>query len=107
VRAFRGTPTACSACHADPHVGQFASGGPTDCARCHASTDSFEKLAFDHDRDARFRLDEGHKNLACAACHVRVPVDRGETAGGGSTVRYKPLGTSCADCHDPGGRRPR
>jgi hypothetical protein len=94
--------TDCAACHADPHVGQFAAGGRTDCARCHTSTESFQKIAFDHDRDSRFHLDEGHKKLACAACHVRVPLEGGESA-----VRYKPLGTSCGDCHDPGGRRPR
>jgi hypothetical protein len=33
--------TDCAACHADPHVGQFARSGSTDCARCH-STDVFD-----------------------------------------------------------------
>ncbi len=102
IRAFHGTETACRACHADPHVGQFAAGVRTDCARCHTSAESFERIAFDHDRDSRFHLDEGHKRLACAACHVRVPLEGGESA-----VRYKPLGMNCADCHEPGGRRPR
>lgn len=98
--------TDCAACHADPHVGQFAVGGRTDCARCHTAAESFQRIVFDHDRDSRFRLDEGHRKLACGACHLRVPLDGGESA-----VRYKPLGTGCGDCHEPGrsagGRRPR
>lgn len=94
--------TACSSCHADPHVGQFASGGGTNCASCHATSGSFSKVAFDHQRDSRFRLDEGHKDLACSACHKPFP------AGGGVTaIRYKPLGTACGDCHDTRGGRSR
>lgn len=84
---------ACAACHDDPHVGQFGA-AEARCDRCHASAQSFSELVFDHDRDARFVLDEEHRELACAACHKPWPL-----AGGGTAVRYKPLGTSCADCH--------
>lgn len=87
----------CAACHADPHAGQFAVRGATDCARCHASTTSFATLAFDHARDARFALDAQHAKLDCAACHKAWPLP-----GGGSAVRYKPLGTECSDCHASG-----
>ena len=94
--------TDCAACHEDVHVGQFAVEGRTDCGRCHASQSSFKDVRFDHDRDSRFRLDEGHRRLACSACHLRMALE-----GGGAAVRYKPLGTACADCHDARRERPR
>lgn len=86
----------CASCHGDPHVGQFARGGATDCARCHPTAD---RLAFDHQRDTHFPLDEKHVGLDCGACHVPWPLP-----GGGEAVRYKPLGLTCGDCHDFGER---
>jgi hypothetical protein len=92
-RSFaRAAGSACSDCHADPHAGQFSVAGRTTCARCH--TDELASfLAFDHERDARFRLGEAHRDLACSACHQRE-------AEGPSVVRYRPLGTACSDCHE-------
>jgi len=83
----------CQSCHPDPHVAQF--GGPKDvrCNRCHTET-SFKPAAFDHQKDSRFALDKTHAKLACAGCHKTV-----DLPGGGKTVRYKPLGTKCGDCH--------
>jgi hypothetical protein len=92
-RSFGRAERACLDCHADPHVAQFAREGVTDCARCHLDAGG---LAFDHQRDSRFALDEVHAALECAACHVPWPLP-----GGGEAVRYKPLGVECADCHDP------
>lgn len=86
--------SACADCHADPHVGQFATGGRTDCASCHASTVRFTDLDFDHDVDTRFPLDAQHAALDCSACHTDHALQ-----GGREVTRYKPLGTSCADCH--------
>lgn len=84
---------ACSDCHVDPHVGQFETDGRTDCARCH--TDALpDFLAFNHDRDSRFPLEEQHDDLACAACHQPFT-----TTEGFESTRYKPLGTECVDCH--------
>jgi len=98
----RANGTRCVDCHADPHAGQFAQGGATDCAACHATTPDFMALDFDHQRDARFALDSTHARLACSDCHVPWPLP-----GGGSAVRYKPLGIECGDCHDPVGGDPR
>ena len=101
---FKPAPRECAACHADPHAGQFATdapvdgkaaGGKTDCARCHKNNDSFKPAVFDHQKDSRFPLDADHAKLDCTACHKPVDV------GGRAVVRYKPLGTKCADCHDP------
>ncbi len=86
--------TACNDCHADPHAAQFDVSGKTDCARCHVASATFTKLDFDHQKDARFALDATHAKVACAACHLPQAL-----AGGTRIVRYRPLGTTCADCH--------
>lgn len=88
----------CADCHVDPHAAQFARNGATDCARCHANGPDFAKLVFDHARDSRFALDATHAKLACAQCHAPAPLPDGTR-----TVRYKPLGVACADCHDARG----
>ncbi len=93
--AFKPAPKACADCHADVHAGQFRVEGTTHCATCHESTEMFKTVTFDHQKNSRFALDAEHAKLACASCHRPVDV------GGKSVVRYKPLGTQCADCHDP------
>jgi hypothetical protein len=84
----------CAACHDDPHVGQFGSQAENRCERCHQSPGAFSELAFDHQRDSRFVLDEFHSTLDCVKCHQPWPL-----SGGGEAVRYKPLGVECSDCH--------
>ena len=88
-RVFRGLPTACASCHADPHRGQFD--GQT-CASCH-DTASFHVAAFDHSQ-TRFPLTGAHVRVACAACHHTE-----HAPDGTPFTRFKPLGTSCKDCH--------
>jgi hypothetical protein len=85
---------ACQDCHADPHAGQFERRGATACATCHESALDFGLLAFNHELDARFPLGEAHAGVACAACHAP------EATPAGPVVRYKPLGSDCADCHE-------
>jgi hypothetical protein len=99
-RFGRAAGTDCSACHVDVHAGQFARAGATDCASCHDPARPLREIRFDHQRDARFALDENHRKLDCSACHKPWP-----TADGRSVVRYKPLGVECADCHGVSGRR--
>lgn len=93
-RTFGFAQTSCSSCHSDPHAGQFVQSKVNDCARCHDETRPWNVLDFDHQRDARFALDEHHATLECAACHR--PFDAG---GGRAVTRYRPLGVACADCH--------
>jgi len=89
----------CADCHVDPHLGQFAPAGGGrvggDCRRCHGEAD-WRELRFDHGRDSRFALDETHAALACSKCHL------GYDSGRGEVIRYKPLGTTCGDCHQLG-----
>lgn len=95
---------ACADCHVDPHLGQFArepltpGGAPraADCARCHDAARDFASLTFDHDWDSRFRLDGAHRELDCSACHMPTVIS------GRETIRYKPLGSACTDCHGVG-----
>lgn len=79
----------CGGCHAaeDPHADQFVG---RDCASCH-TTDSFAVESFDHST-TRFPLDGAHQGATCGTCHT-------PDAGLGAPVRYRPLGTECADCH--------
>jgi hypothetical protein len=94
-RSARARGEDCSSCHSDPHAGQFADRGATDCARCHTALGDFGSgLRFDHQKDSRFPLDEAHRRLDCSACHLPQTL-----SGGASVVRYRPLGTSCKDCH--------
>ena len=95
--ALGDAPSACSACHSDPHRGQFRRAGGTNCGRCHEQRESFTELRFEHDRDTRFRLDSDHARLPCAACHRPISL-----TGGQIVTLYRPLGTSCRDCHAPG-----
>jgi len=96
--AVRGTT--CNDCHADIHLGQFEDQDTflTECTRCHSdqvdATVGFAATLFNHDTDSAFALDETHAALDCAACHRAWPLE-----GGGEVIRYKPLGTTCADCH--------
>lgn len=84
---YKGTPTNCLACHAEPtkHKGRFG----TDCASCHSTnnwtTDKIGLFAnFDHYQTA-FKLTGKHKSVACASCHVNNV--------------FKGTSTTCVSCH--------
>lgn len=93
----RAKGTSCQVCHADPHAGQFANtAGVTACSRCHQDESDFRITTFDHQTMSRFTLDKTHEKLACSACHKETTIH-----GAAKAVRFKPLGTTCGDCHDP------
>ncbi|MCA8920798.1 MAG: hypothetical protein KDD82_03250 [Planctomycetes bacterium] len=98
-RRYRPLDPSCANCHADPHAGQFLLDDPqlTDagrCERCHTQdTLSWKPRSFDHSQ-TRFPLDGAHDEVACAACHRPYQLRDGRTV-----VRFRPLGTSCKDCH--------
>lgn len=93
-RTLGAAAKSCAACHSDVHAGQFVLEGVNDCARCHTEEGKFVPSTFEHERDSRFKLDENHARLECAACHR--PVER---PAGKPVVRYRPLDVECRDCH--------
>ncbi|MFB3906281.1 MAG: hypothetical protein ACE15E_22790 [Acidobacteriota bacterium] len=74
---FRFTDLSCTACHHDPHRGQFASrmaalgvdGQPLSCSACHSVKAWNDIAGFDHSA-TRFVLNGAHKGASCAACHL-------------------------------------
>lgn len=100
---YRGTPTACAACHDDVHSGFFATQArddlrdrASDCSTCHlpdaftpagairASQDAPEVVAdveFDHGAWTAFELRGAHGGTDCKACH---PSDAGSSGSGSS-----------------------
>jgi hypothetical protein len=89
---FTGVRTDCQSCHADIHRGQFTSDNTTDCSRCHSPA-NWKASKFDH-KSSRFKLDGAHRTVACGKCHPSM------TDEAGSFVRYNPMDTSCASCHN-------
>jgi hypothetical protein len=100
ILQFAGLTQKCVDCHEDIHRGQFVKiiniktdiNNMVDCSRCHNSV-SWKPEKFDHNRDTAFKLDGAHVKLLCVDCHKPSIVD------GKSFVKYKPLGSSCSDCH--------
>jgi hypothetical protein len=96
--AFEVARQGCADCHAGPHGDQFGQrrdGG--DCRACHGLEAFAPASAFDHDRDATFKLQGAHAKTACASCH-RTERD----AKGRARVIYRPLSGACTSCHATG-----
>jgi hypothetical protein len=112
--SYRGTPSACVACHAEPKVHQGRFG--VDCAACH-STATWDGATFDH----KFPLNHGggpkHRPKACSLCHTAD--DGYKTYTCYECHRHDPRKTQekhlkraiskiddCATCHPTGRKRP-
>lgn len=92
-RRFAFDDIRCSGCHDDPHGGQFQKSAPVKaCEACHGVS-SWQTLAFDHDRDSKYKLEGQHRRVACDGCHL--PVTEGST----TVARYRGVATSCDACH--------
>lgn len=88
----------CVACHADddPHGTQFAKRkGGGACDACHDDEAFAPAVRFDHDRDAAFKLEGGHRPVPCRECHKPTA----GAVGGAARVIYRPLSGKCEDCH--------
>jgi hypothetical protein len=88
---FRLPDQDCLSCHraTDPHGDQFPGRA---CDECH-DTRAFTIRSFDHSR-TRYPLDGAHRKVPCASCHPQVPGPDGRPMR-----RFRPLGTTCEDCH--------
>ncbi|RLJ22440.1 cytochrome C [bacterium endosymbiont of Escarpia laminata] len=63
---YKKTPKECHLCHQinDIHGGQFGE----KCKECH-TTEKWNEVRFDHDRDTKYKLQYRHRKLACNSCH--------------------------------------
>jgi formate dehydrogenase gamma subunit len=58
----------CTDCHKDPHNSQFKE---KNCTTCHSTKGWRGKdLIFDHSKDSKYKVEDKHKDLGCAECHV-------------------------------------
>lgn len=84
----------CSACHADPHGGQFDEGlfAGQECTACHERT-QFAPHTFELDDHARtaMPLDGVHARTECAKCHVDPEPE--------TPRRFRGTATLCEQCH--------
>ncbi|MFQ5769064.1 MAG: cytochrome c3 family protein, partial [bacterium] len=90
---FKPMNMACVSCHKDVHLGQFSRGmRPKTCDKCHLPM-AWEKLIFDHNQDALFRLTGAHEKVPCADCHKL------QRKGTIQFVLFKPIDRRCINCH--------
>ena len=91
---FKQLSTACSDCHADVHLGQFAG----NCQACHSTRGfSAAELKFNHQTDSIFPLLGKHALVSCQKCHLKARLTF--PSGQGEAVLYKPLASDCRSCH--------
>lgn len=88
---FNGLKGNCENCHLDIHQSQFKENSEIVCARCH-SFENWKPEKFNHN-NTKFKLDGGHKDVACIRCHKVV--NQGNT----KYINYKIKDISCASCH--------
>ncbi|MBI3671054.1 MAG: hypothetical protein HY237_14900 [Acidobacteria bacterium] len=98
---YRFEDRACTACHTDPHRGQFLErmrkprrdGTLPGCEACH-SVKSWRDLArFDHSTTS-FKLLGAHRTVPCARCHK--PEKLGTTM---KSVNFRSAAARCEGCH--------
>jgi len=98
IMPFRFEDRSCTACHTDPHHGEFkdrmaqrrADGTPLGCEACHNVRSWADINGFDHSK-TKFLLLGAHRAVNCAACH-KVPA-------GQKAVEFKGTSQICEDCH--------
>ena len=78
---------ACGDCHKDPHQTKAA------CETCHGTQDWKQPAAFDH-AQTHFKLDGGHRDVACVKCHPAADLQH---AG---TPLFSNTDARCGGCHE-------
>jgi hypothetical protein len=91
----------CTACHTDPHKGEFkdrmaqkrADGRPLGCEACHNTRSWIDVRSFDHSK-TKFALVGAHRAVVCGDCH--------KPAQGTHEIQFKGTPQACEACHtDP------
>jgi hypothetical protein len=92
----------CTACHDDPHKGQFkdrmqkagSNGNPAGCEACHTTVSWKELQRFDHAQTS-FPLVGAHRGTACIDCHKPPNMETKLLH-----VDFKAAPTVCGQCHE-------
>jgi hypothetical protein len=98
ILPFQFKDRTCTACHADPHHGEFkdrqaqrrADGTPLGCEACHNVKSWADVNNFDHSK-TKFPLLGAHRAVKCGDCH-KVPMGKKE-------IQFKGTSQICEDCH--------
>ena len=100
VAQYRFEDRSCTACHRDPHKGQFrermlrVSGGkPAGCEACHSVTTWEDLSRFDHS-STKFPLLGSHRAVGCAGCHKPPNLEVKLT-----NVDFHAAPSTCESCH--------
>ena len=88
---FKSMDGNCEICHLDVHRSQFHDANKVVCLKCHDFA-SWKPVRFNHNA-TRFKLDGGHREVACIRCHKVVEDQTGKY------INYKIIDLSCAACH--------
>lgn len=103
VLPFRFADKTCTACHQDPHHGEFRErmarrrpdGTIFGCEGCHNTRSWTEVSGFDHSK-TKFPLLGEHRTVSCGQCHKALP--------GTHEIQFKGTSQECESCHkDPHG----
>jgi len=98
ILPFRFQDQTCTACHADPHKGEFkdrmaakrADGTSLGCESCHNTRSWIDIRIFDHSK-TKFALVGAHRGVACGDCHKPVQ--------GTHEIQFKGTPQNCEACH--------
>lgn len=94
---FKGIGRTCNSCHNDFHKGELG----FECERCHSPAISFMDVEFNHNREAKFRIDGAHVRNQCNQCHWNNKYKFGDFNC--STCHYDvhkgSFGPNCDRCH--------
>ena len=99
---YRFEDRTCTACHVDPHKGQFreqmatkrTDGTPSGCEACHTTAKWKELKRFDHSK-TKFPLIGAHRGVPCADCH-RPPALETDL----KNVDFSAASLQCFGCHE-------
>ena len=120
ILPFHFADRSCTACHTDPHKGEFndrmnrkrADGTAFGCEACHTTKSWVDVTGFDHSK-TKFPLLGAHRTVACAQCHKATTDYASRFAGtpqqceachndvhDNQFAAAKDNKTHCADCHN-------
>jgi hypothetical protein len=103
ILAFQFKDQSCTACHLDPHHGEFRdrmerrrpNGTAFGCEACHNTKSWVDVNGFDHTK-TKFPLLGVHRTVTCGSCHKVLP--------GEKRIQFKGTAQACEACHaDPHG----